>query len=153
MKSIFISFLVCSISFISFAQEPNSADLVIDEAIYKLKLEDLDMRKEIIDGKEYGCFGKKETGYLLQLRMDFPNLIDTIRNQRTLLKIREEKIILMRKMNVNLQDQSNFLMKEVASLHVELNKHDAWYRSIWFLVGMGVIIGSAGTAIIVYLIK
>ncbi len=150
-----ISFLLCYfLPAICLAQDPISEDFLLDERIeYKLILKDLNIRKEILDGKEYGCFGKKETRSLLQLRMDFPKLQNTVKGLRKLINIKDGKIDILGQMNSNLKEQKDFLTQEIVGLRTKLDERDAWYKDplLWWCIG--VVVGTGTTVLVVYLVN
>lgn len=111
---------------------------------------DIDVRKQIIEGKEYACFGEKDANKLMDLRMNFPKVKSWAAGLNKLVIIRAQEINTLNVLNVNLQSQIKKLTDVNKRLQKQITTADAWWKSpyFWFVVGLGV--GGASVIIVVH---
>jgi len=113
----------------------------------------LDIRKCIIEGKEYVGFLPADAQTLLQYRIDIPKLRLEITSFKDLVKIKDAEINTLASANSTLLETKSFLTTENVRMQKEIDNQNAWYKSpyLWFSVGL--IIGTAATVTVVYLVK
>lgn len=106
-----------------------------------------------IDNEEYVCFDDTSAWKLLQMRIDFPKLQLKLNKQTKLIELKTEEISVLLNMNDNLDEQVTLVTKQKVALEMKINRLDAWYKSWWFWLGVGVLVGTGTTIGVVYAVK
>jgi len=113
----------------------------------------LDIEKFTKDGKDYVGFLPADAQTLLQYRIDLPKLKLEITKFKDLVKIKDAEITTLTSANATLLETKQFLITENVRLQKEFDNRDVWYKSpyLWFSVGL--VLGTAATVTVVYLVK
>lgn len=106
-----------------------------------------------IDGQKFICFDKQWAQELLQLRVDFPKLQEQIKGLEALVNNKDLQIQKYDELVTNYETQITGLSEEVRLLNTKIQDDNAWWRSRWFVFGLGVVGGIASSIGLVYLIK
>jgi len=111
------------------------------------------MLKYVKDGKEYVCFLPVDAQTLLQYRMDIPELKLDLKKHKDLLKVKDLQIEKLTSANGTLLNTKHFLITENVRLQKEVDNRNAWYKSPYLWCCFGLVVGTAATVAVVYLVK
>jgi len=111
---------------------------------------DEDIRAITIDGKDFVAFDRLSALFILDLRIKYPKLLLQLKDQDTLIKLKDTRIILLEKNIVNMSDQKDVLFEQVKGLTQELDNRSAWYKSPYLWFSVGVVLGITTTVLVVY---
>lgn len=114
--------------------------------------DELDVQVHAIDGKEYVCFTEADAQALLQIRIDFPKLELKVKNLAELVTVKEQEIVTMTRMLKIRDEQIVSMTEETVALQKQLESLNAWYRSPYLWVGVGLVVGVT-TVVLVYNLK
>jgi len=113
----------------------------------------LDIQNCKIDGKEYVGFLPADAQTLLQYRIDLPKLTLEITKFKDLVKIKDAEIATLTSANFTLLETKQFLITENVRLQKEITNQDAWYNNQYMWFSAGLVLGTAATVTVVYLVK
>jgi len=97
-----------------------------------------------LDGCEYLCLSPVMAKDMFSVYNSYPDLRLQLGKSIELLEVRADTIQVMADIHINLGDQKIVLEEEVVGLRYEIDTRDAWYRSpyLWMVVGLFVGVGT-----------
>jgi len=113
----------------------------------------IDVRVVSIEDAEWLAFTAEDAKVLLKMRMDFPTLKLSVEALSKSLQIKERIIIMQGGQISNLKEQVGVVKKDNVNLREQLEADRKWYKDpwLWFAIGLG--LGVASTAAVVWSTK
>ena len=113
----------------------------------------LDIHKFVLNDITYVGFLEKDAQTLLQYRIDIPKLNLKIVKLEEKIVNNELQMEKLASANNILLETKQFLIVENSRLQQELINSTAWYRNPYLLFSFGLLVGTAATIAVVYLVK
>ena len=112
-----------------------------------------DIRKFQLEDITYVGFLEKDAATLLQYRIDIPKLKLQVTKLKAKIVNNVAQIDTLTSANHTCLEAKEFLTVENVRMQHDKDSRDAWYRSpyLWFSVGL--LLGTAATVTVVYLVK
>lgn len=101
------------------------------------------------NNKDYVCFSETYSRNLLQLRVDYVDIVEKNTKLEDLIKTQDDKIKLFVKLDVTRLAQLDLFAKESVEQQKMINTLTAWYRNPYLWILAGVVLGAGA----VYLIE
>lgn len=112
-----------------------------------------DVRVQLIDGKKFVCFDEVVSKDLFQLRLDYPKLQSKILILEEKVEVQKNMIKSLEDAGTALSEQNAILESTNAALEEKLIDGEKWYKSPYFLVTLGIVLGVGLSVGIMYAVK
>jgi len=114
---------------------------------------EIDARPIEIDGLPFVAFDRASAQRLLEMRLNMPILqLKLDKLSELITGLNHENDLLSD--NLDLANAKNAVMlEENVELKDVINSLDSWWRNPWLWFGVGLVVGTATTVIVVYLVK
>jgi len=116
-------------------------------------LPELDIRKFQLEDITYVGFLEKDAQTLLQYRIDVPKLKLKITTLEAKITNKALQIDTLTSANNICLEAKEFLTVENVRMQHDKDTRDSWYRSPYFWFSVGLLLGTAATVTVVYLVK
>lgn len=106
-----------------------------------------------LQGIKHVCLTQEDAHKLLQIQLNYPKLELQLKKYKELVSIQEKEVSSLGNIHNNLNQQIMVLKTRNVYLQDQINSSNSWWKSAWFLVGVGFVLGIGSTIAISYSIR